>query len=206
MSLCRLVLGHALFVVAASSVAIAGCGSDTQPTPKAFIDARVRAGGNGSAVCGVVDPTWVEIGTAATSVSDGSNDANGVKVSVSCSVTSNGDGTFKVNAVGTLGNVGSVTITGNFATSGTQNNIRAVFQRSDGRFEQTDCTATYQSLTPTGVLTDNGFAGVAAGRVWATVHCPTASDASQQRQGQDGGATPRACDGLAEFKFENCGQ
>lgn len=197
MSIRRLALGPALFVLAGSSIAIAGCGSNTSPTAKVFLNAQMTSGLNGSAVCGVTDPSWVVIGSSSASVDDGA-DQTGVGVKVSCSVTANSDGSFQVNAIGVLGNVGSVTITGKFTTSGDQAGIRGVFQRGDfGHFEDTNCTVSYKN---------NPFMGVAAGRVWGNIDCPSAADSSQNRQGADGGPTARACEGLAEFKFENCAQ
>lgn len=197
MSIRRLALGPALFVLAGSSIAIAGCGSNTAPTAKVFLNSQLTAGTNGSAICGVTDPTLVVIGSSAASADDGS-DQSGVGVKASCSVTANADGSFQVNAIGVLGNVGSVTITGKFTTSGEQTGIRGVFQSGVfGRFEDTNCTVSYKN---------NPFMGVAAGRVWGNIDCPSAADSFQSRTGADGGPTPRACEGLAEFKFENCAQ
>ncbi len=193
----RLALGPVFFVVAASSIGIAGCGSDSQPIARVFLNSQMTAGINGSAVCGVTDPSWVVIGSSAKSADDGS-DQTGVGVKASCSVQANADGSFQVNAIGVLGNVGSVTITGKFTTSGDQTGIRGVFQRGDfGHFEDTNCKVSYAA---------NPFMGVAAGRVWGNLDCSSASDASQSRVGPDGGPTARACEGLAEFKFENCAQ
>jgi hypothetical protein len=207
MSIRSLVLGHALFVLAAASAGIAGCGSDAQPIAKVYINSLMTGRAD---LCGVTDPTWVGIGTAAESVHDGDNDAAGTPVHVSCSITSNADGSFQVNAIGTLGQIGSVTVTGKFTTdrSAPQTGIRAVFQRGDfGHFEQEDCTATYSSLgpPPTFSAEENQFTGVAAGRVWATIDCPNAADSTQQRM-VNGMAVARSCDGKAEVKFENCGQ
>ena len=197
MSLRRLLFGHALFAALGTS-AIAGCSGDPQPTSRAYIKSTVGAGVDGSAACGVTDPDWVTIGDPKASKNDG-DDQSGLTIHVSCSVKSNGDGSFSVNAIGTLGNKGSLTVNGKFTTSGDQSNIRGVFQRGDfGSFSDTACTVSY-SLQP-------GFMGVAAGRVWGYIDCEHAADPNQQRMDSKGNPIPRTCKAQGEFKFENCSQ
>ncbi len=85
---------------------------------------------------------------------------------------------------------GTFTINGVFSTEGTQENVRAVFYRSDyGRFTQDDCTVTY----PDAALKETP---VAAGRVWGEISCPNLELSEQDR----------ICTGKAQFRFENCNQ
>lgn len=176
-----------------------GCSDNTAPTPRAFILSQMHAGSQAPAqVCGVTDPVWVGVGTSDKSVNDG-DAQDGKQVNVACSVSANSDGTFKVDVSVTQGGVGSVTINGKLSGSGQQTNVHGVFQRGDfGRFDQTDCTVDFTPGTPM---------GIAAGRIWGVLTCSHASDPSQPRPNPAGGQqVPRACEGSAEFKFENCGQ
>ncbi|MEO8875619.1 MAG: hypothetical protein ABI461_08535 [Polyangiaceae bacterium] len=177
------------------------CSSDSPSTPRvslsSFLGAGNQKGINDSTICKLASKsTWILIGdpTTTTSVFDGDKDsATGNTVNVTCSVIAAGDG-FDVKASAKLGVQGAVTITGHFVgntpavTADTpMTNIAVDFSRADtGTFAESTCTATYTS--------NNTYEGVAAGRVWADVECPTATNNSQ-------GAT---CDGSATFKFENC--
>ena len=202
MSIRRLALGPVLFVLASSSIAIAGCGSDSPPVARAYVSSKVSVGSAGAAACQVTEPTWIVIGTQNSGVNDGDNNEQGVGVHVSCSVTANSDGSFQVNALAALGNIGSVTMTGKFTTGhgDKQTGIRGVFQRGDGlgHFEESDCTATFESTDANFNTKDQPNAGVAAGRVWATMVCPQAIDSSH--------TSPLNCNAIAELKFENCSQ
>ena len=176
-----------------SMTAIA-CSSNTLPNPRVYLSAFLVPGTNPPVGCGIV-PTaggWVIIGDPTQSVNNGDSQG-GSAVSVSCTVSSSGDGSFSVNSSATLEglNGGSVTITGTFLPSGKSTNIRGHFQRGDtGSFDEVDCTADY-SANPSSM-------GVASGRVWATLTCPMVTKTD---------TTPaRVCQGTAEFRFENCSQ
>lgn len=177
------------------------CSSDSPATPRVLMQSYLGAGNqqgvNDATVCSFSarDP-WVMIGdpTNASSVADGDTDqATGNVVSVTCSVTPDGDG-FKVAASAKLGSQGAVTITGHFLANTPAvsadtpiQNVSASFSRADtGSFTQSTCTVTY--------TTNPQFMGVAAGRVWADLDCPTATYSSQNK----------TCEGTATFKFENC--
>lgn len=183
----------ALVVPAAAIFMTPACSETTPAIARVILDSTIRPGGNGQA-CQISSQEWVVIGnfggvgTAPRAVDDGSTEGSG-KVSVSCSVRSEGDA-FRVSATVNLsgGEGGTVTISGLFNTAKQpQNNISVVFNRSDfGRFEQKDCVANYDV---------NPNATVAEGRVWANVVCPKAT--------REGG---RACETEAQFRFENCEQ
>ena len=209
MSFRRFALGSFLFPIGGVLVVLAsagGCSDNTTPTPRAFIDSHMAVGPQAPAqVCGITEPEWVGVGTAdskgfvQTSVNDGDSQ-DGKQVSVNCSVTANSDGSFQVNASVTLASTGSVTINAKVTGSGQQTGVHGVFQRSDfGRFDENDCTIDFTRVS--------GM-GVAAGRVWGDLDCPHASDPSQPRPNPDGGSeeVAHACEGTAEFRFENCGQ
>lgn len=180
-------------------LATPACSSDTAATPRvelaSYLGAGTQAGVNDSTVCSfAADSTWILIGdpTNQTSVSDGDTDpATGNAVSVTCSVYPETDG-FHVDANAKLGVQGAVTISGHFtANTGDSSlvlsNIEADFSRADtGSFTESNCTATYTS--------NPQYEGVAAGRIWADIDCPTATYASQSK----------TCEGKATFKFENC--
>ncbi|MGH7281182.1 MAG: hypothetical protein ACRELY_06650 [Polyangiaceae bacterium] len=178
------------------------CSSDSPATPRVLLQSNLGAGNqqgvNDSTVCSFSarDP-WVTIGdpTNSASVADGDTDGNtGQVVSVSCDVTPEGDG-FHVQASAQLGSQGAVTVTGHFTNNTPAvsadtpiQNISASFSRADtGSFTESTCTVTY--------TTNPQFMGVAAGRVWADIDCPTATYSSQNK----------TCEGTASFKFENCG-
>jgi hypothetical protein len=193
--------GFAVLLAIASS---AGCGSDPPPPPRAVIDSSLLAGANGSTQCPVDQQEFVTVGgygdgTAANPASPINNGDSfgGNAVAVSCSVTAAGAG-FNVSASATLDGAtgGSISIIGTFTPTGTQNNIRGVFQSSAfGQFSENDCTFTYDPGS-FGNSFDQSFMGVAAGRVWGTLHCPTVTNTTEQR----------VCDGEAELRFENCAQ
>lgn len=200
MSFRRFILGS--FLLPLGGVLLAstgGCSDNTSPTPRVYVSSQMLAGTQApSQVCGITDPVWVGVGTSTQSVNDG-DAQDGKQVNVNCSVSANSDGSFQVNASVTLAGTGSVTINGKLTGSGQQTNVHGVFQRGDfGRFDQNDCTIDFSRVSNM---------GVAAGRVWGDLDCSHASDPSQPRPNPAGGAqVPRACEGTAEFKFENCGQ
>ena len=141
-------------------------------------------------------PSFLVIGSPTKSVADGETQA-GALVKVTCSVTANTDGSFQVTA-GVVAGDSSVTLMGRVTSTGSQANVRGVFERSYfGHFEAVDCTVKYD--------TDPAM-GVALGRFWGTLDCPDISDASQSRMAPDGGPTPRSCHAVAEIKLEDCAQ
>jgi hypothetical protein len=180
-------------------LATPACSSDSPATARVSLQSYLGAGSlpgvNDSTVCSfAADSTWILIGdpTNQTSVSDGDTDsATGNTVSVTCKVYPETDG-FHVEASAKLGVQGAVTVSGHFtANTGDSTlvlqNIAADFSRSDtGSFTESNCTATYTS--------NPQYEGVASGRIWADVDCPTATYASQSK----------TCEGKATFKFENC--
>jgi hypothetical protein len=106
-------------------------------------------------------------------------------------VSSNGDGSFNVNASGSVEGVsgGTVTVTAPMFSTTNLSGIRVHFQRGDtGSFDEGDCTAAFT----------NTNMGVAAGRIWAQVTCPKATMSNT--------SPPHVCEGDVEIRFENCGQ
>ena len=186
----------ALVVPGAVLAAVPACSSTTPAIPRVILDSQIRPGKNLQSVCQISSREWVTIGnfggigTTPRPVDTGTAEGTG-QVNVTCSVLAEGDA-FRVSASTTVSGSegGTVTITGLFTTAREpQPNVTVVFNRSDyGRFEQKDCVADY---------TVNPNAGVASGRVWAQVTCPSAVS---------NGNGERKCETYAQFRFENCEQ
>jgi len=178
-------LGAAAIAVFAASVV--ACSDPSPATPRIFIASTLGPGSdaeNNGAVCQLANGPWLDIGTKDGSVNSGDNAVN-----VTCTVTHDGDG-FKVSANATQSGQGSLTIVGHFTTTGQQSKISGVFVRNDtATFRDDNCTVDY---------TADPNMGIAPGRVWGTLTCSRASS--------DQSSPPRVCNGVAEFKFENCAQ
>ncbi len=185
--------------VAISTVAVltTSCEDEEKSTPQIIFDGRIENGtGNDCQDEGplfkVGDPGNQNSDPKVPSkaVKDGQSWAQGV-VSVSCSVTPAGADEFDVaGSVDLSGATGGFfRVDGKFKTSGEQTGIHAKFasRRTTNQYEQLDrqCTVTYPQ-----------FGGVAAGRVWGEITCPKAENPGAQK----------ACEGIAEFRFENCAQ
>jgi hypothetical protein len=166
-----------------------GCSSDTTATPQAGIKFDVIPGNNGSAQCPVGNGEHFTVGgTNLDPVKDGDKSETGAGVSVTCSVHAQGSG-FQVDANITVTGAGTFVISGYLdGTRNTQSNISGNFSVPDGtgQWSEKDCTVTFP----------DGNMGVASGRVWAQIDCPTAKDASRNT----------TCDASAKFRMENCNQ
>ncbi len=187
-----------ILVASASLVAIApGCSSNTQSTPQAGIVWTVEAGNNSGALCPVSGADSWTIGGGGTddsTVGDQGTTAGGVPVGVSCTVSGSDSAGYNIFATATYGtNIGSLTIQGHVdGTKKAQENINGQFNDNlpkgmIANLTEANCTITY---------TNNPNMGVAQGRIWAHIDCPTANDANRSR----------TCDANADFRFENCGQ
>jgi hypothetical protein len=187
-----------LFALLAASIALVaiapGCSSNTQATPQAGIVWTVEAGSNSAALCPVAGAdTWTIGGGGAddTTVAD-QGSAGGVPVGVSCTVSGSDSAGYNVFATATYGTLGTLTVQGHVdGTRNAQPNINGQFndnlpQGMIANLTESNCTITYP----------NGNMGVASGRIWAHIDCPTATDANRMR----------TCDANADFRFENCGQ
>lgn len=194
-------MGIGMFVLTSLATA-AGCSDPAPATPRIALASNFGPGTevdengqrvNGPEQCGFASEPWLTIGDFTNRADikyvldgDTTGDPPG-RVAIVCTVKPEGD-RFRVDGNVTIDGVGSVTIGGSFTPSGEQTNVTASFQRIDtGTFEQTDCTASYDSNSPM---------GVAAGRVWARLNCPLATYGEQNR----------TCRATAEFRFENCTQ
>ncbi len=191
-----------LFVLALS--AFGGCSEPTPATPRAVFDSTLGGGAGQTSSCQINSQTWFAIGNfgnpdkgvPSKPIESGETEGQG-QVTVDCKVAPEGDGFRVVAEVSTDGapsNTGPIgatfSIEGVFTAEGTQENVTAIFYRSDfGSFKQTDCTVTY----PEAALKETP---VAAGRVWGEISCPNIELADQGR----------VCTGKAEFRFENCNQ
>ncbi len=192
------------FVIAARLVAVstlvmlmASCEDEEKATPQVIFDGRMEgiSGGNcpdTGELFRIGDPGNPSGNppVASNPIKDGQAWQQGV-VSVSCSVTPAGADEFNVNASVDLSGAtgGFFKIDGRFKTTGEQVDVQASFskRRSQATYVQPDrkCTVTYPQ-----------FGGVAAGRVWGIVTCPNVENPGAQT----------ACEGIAEFRFENCVQ
>lgn len=200
---CRLLLvSSALAGLSATAIA---CSSNSTPAARVYIDSQLSNATGLAGACGITDPVFVGIGTSHQPADDNSSQDNGT-VSVSCSVTSNPDGTFNVtaSAVVTGASGGSLTITTTpghgLSKDGQQTNVHASFQKTGQRFQSDNCTVTYDDQ-------DGVRVGVAAGRVGGTLECATVENPDQQVPNPNGmGSIQRTCHARATFRFENCTQ
>jgi hypothetical protein len=180
--------------LAAAALAITfapGCSDDTPATPQAAVTSTIRPGSGGAQACSTNQSVYWAIGNGSGGdipVKDGDT-MNGANVGVQCKVSGNDQAGYDVAATAALAGKGSIAIHGHFTSvHTTQTSISATFNDSSGlgSFVQSDCTATYEG--------DNQ--GVAGGRIWATLTCPSASDTSKNK----------VCEGDSVFRFENCSQ
>jgi hypothetical protein len=182
-------------VLLAVAVAV-GCSDPVPATPQLTGSVRLGPGLNSAAKCGLIQRDFLVFGKDGATATDGSTQADGTVVSVSCRVSAAGDNAFDVLATGSLASdsdatkAGSFSISGRFTNSGIQKNIRASFKvgQNSGFFEQNDCTVEFK---PADVM------GVAPGRIWGILTCPTMKNTEQG---------DRTCEGGSTFKFENCSQ
>ena len=129
-------------------------------------------------------------GVASTSKKDGDSEQQG-NVGISCSVTPVGPDEFDViaslNLTGATG--GTFLVSGRFKARDEQPNLAITVSKrgSNVSYRQNGaCTARYTT----------NIMGVAAGRVWAEITCPAATNDSSQT----------ACKVVSQFRFENCAQ
>jgi len=144
-------------------------------------------GSFGNPAAGRVDPNdpTTPLQEPVRPVEDGGSDHGGT-VAVSCSVKQAGAG-FDVAAHAELTGApgGAVTVTGSFKPSGDSAGITLVLTKKGETFTATDCVAQFDATL--------GQA-VAGGRVWATVTCVNAAQASAAQN----------CTTQAQLRFENC--
>jgi hypothetical protein len=177
----------------------AGCDDSEPATPQVIFDGHLERGNNASCQ----DSTLFTIGefgnqAAETAdrleskpVKDGEAFEQGT-VTVSCAVTPAGADEFNVEASVALNGAtgGFFRVDGKFKATGEQTGIHAIFssRKTQNTYEQKDraCVVRYTSA----------YQGVAAGRVWGEITCPNAENPTAQT----------ACEGIAQFRFENCGQ
>jgi hypothetical protein len=165
------------------------------PVPQAIFEGRLERGATND--CTDTGPLFTlgDFGNQAqspsTAIKDGESFAQAT-VAVSCSVTPVGSAEFDVTASVALSGAtgGFFQIAGKFTASGEQTGINATFssRRSGNTYDQTDGACIVRYTT--------GLQGVAAGRVWGEITCPTATTPS----------TETACEAVAQFRFENCAQ
>jgi hypothetical protein len=172
------------------SIFSASCAPAPIP-PRGFVAAALEEGATEScALTGSI----VAIGTNETTVPTNMNG-----ITVSCTVSASGSG-FAVTANVSNG-------TSNFTIEGTLSNadaatnqpgITASFAGNTVTYDGANCTVNFTPLlTQPDAVQSNGqtLMGVAKGRVWGNLTCPTMN--------QSGGQTS-VCQGTAEFKFEDC--
>ncbi|MBX3199157.1 MAG: hypothetical protein KF894_13570 [Labilithrix sp.] len=159
---------------------------DPSPVPQVLFEGRLEADADDA--CDEAGPLFTIGGfTSESPIRDGEV-LGGSSLRVTCAIKSDGAGAFDVEGwiflAGAAG--GQFRISGKLAASGEQSGIDGGFSRAEGEsYEQQDgCVVHYPSA----------FQGVAPGRVWGEIRCPSATRA---------GASCRA---IAQFRFENCSQ
>lgn len=183
--------------LAAAAVSAPGCSDPEPATPRVTLETELRVGSNSSKTCPNTGPLFTigDFGNPVAEpkvdpkpIEDGQSDQQG-RASVVCSVVASGNGAFQVRASAQLTGAtgGLFKIEGTFRPEGEQTGIKVTLSKQPfGVFDASDCKVTY--VGP--------FQGVAAGRVWGQLDCPTA-------ERSDTGAV---CQALAQFKLENCAQ
>jgi hypothetical protein len=139
---------------------------------------------------------WVNIGTDDSETGAAVNGTNGV--TVTCTVSPSGSG-FQVtasagNATSALVIRGLLSPTAGATTE--QPNITASFTSTLGSYSSGGPTCTVDFNANSSETNGTGVMGVAAGRVWGNITCQSLSAANGQQS---------VCEGVAEFKFEDCG-
>ena len=164
-----------------------GASPDAGPPAQAGVSVAITPGNNSDTQCPIgAGDTWSIGGEPTLEPVPNGQSSNGATVTVSCSVAPQATG-FAVSGDVSLAGQGSFTVSGTFdGTTQAQQDITASFgaANGDGSWMQSTCTVTFP----------NPGMGVAAGRVWAQVDCPTMVD----------GVTHTQCDGSAQFRLENC--
>jgi hypothetical protein len=193
---------HSLVVVLSlSTIAVlaGACSDNTPATPQAIFDGSLEKGGpsndcndSGSIFqVGDFGNQAVTPKVPATAVKDGDSFGQGT-VSIACSVKATSNTEFDVDASLNLSGAtgGFFKIDGHFTTTGDQQNIHALFssRKSGNTYEEKDrkCTVRYTTNTM----------GVAAGRIWGEIDCPTVENPG----------AGKTCEAKATFRFENCAQ
>ncbi len=191
----RLSKKSTLVFISACTAGIVACSSDDSSSPsKVAISSSLAAGSDqNTANCNLANANWPQIGDPQNGTYANGDSFDGTTLSVTCTVKPSGDGTaFNVDATASIGGLSSFHVFGTLTTSGDQKGLQAEWsEHNTGKFaSDAPCTTTYPSILH---FPDNP--PVAAGRVWATIDCPSARF--------DGN---RACHGNATFRFENCTQ
>ena len=184
---------HARSLVVASLSAFAlvpACSSNAPAVPQAGISVEVTPGSNTSAQCPVAlpDNVW-NIGDANLAPVKDGDSQSGAPVHVTCTVRANNGGFDVVGDIELQGK-GSFTVQGHMSgdTTQSQPGITATFVLAGGTgsWNESDCNVTFPQSDM----------GIAAGRIWAQIDCPTMKDPNRGTQ----------CDGNAQFRLENCNQ
>jgi hypothetical protein len=176
---------------------VSGCDDDTKATPQAIFDNAFLQGNNST--CKDVGPLFkvgdfgnpnAEPPVPSSAVKRGDAYGQG-SADIDCVVSP--AGTDEFNVAGTIALSGATgglfKIDGKLKTQGDQNtNIHAIFssKKSGNTYDDRTCTVTYEA----------SYRGIAPGRVWGIITCPTATNSQAQT----------VCEATAEFRFENCGE
>jgi hypothetical protein len=154
---------------------------------QAGINVLVARGTNSATQCPIVvaGVGWGIGGPTLAPVANGQC-SNGDPVSVACRVASQ-DAGFAVGGTVVLDGTGLFSINGTFdGTTNPQSGITGSFVLPNG-------LGAWQNATCTVTFPDSEM-GIAPGRVWAAIDCPTMVDPGEGTQ----------CEGTAEFRLENC--
>jgi hypothetical protein len=205
----RRILRHAAWPALSAAAITSACSSKPAPAD-AFAATSLQPGSQPG--CSFAQQTsvitvGVATGTEPTTVQNGGSQAGG-QVTVSCTVHPDSGGydiDLHVELVG-RGSMhvystaaGAVTSNGGMGLSAT---FTADVQGTGQTYTaMTDCTLTYMYM---GGQVPNSTP-IAPGRIWAHISCPAAQATSNVLL-PDGGTVPQACDGEADFLFENCSE
>jgi hypothetical protein len=171
---------------------VVACSGSSPAVPQAGANVTVLPGTNTSAQCPVVgeDSDW-NLGGANLSPVQNGGSQGGAPVSVTCTVHQTGSN-YSVSGAVDLNGAGSFTILGTIDTTNgapqTSQNVTGSFVLPNGLGDWTETTCN--------VTFPDSYMGVAPGRIWAEMDCPTMQDSGNNTQ----------CDGNVTFRLENCNE
>jgi hypothetical protein len=194
-------LRHARWPVLLACASAVAC-SKTPATPDAFVNATL-----GGLECPVDDATVINTMGMTSATAPMTVPAGQGGLSVTCSVTSGGDGyTIQLDAQLPGSQGGELEIAGT-VTPGSGGKVAAQFvsQMAGLSYASNDCMLTFTYIGQP--IPSNQQ--VSSGQIWAHVSCPDAmqpqgSISGTQTEGPDGGIINSVCDGEADFLFSNC--
>jgi hypothetical protein len=187
----------------ATSLLSSACSSSPPALPRAAVDSQLGAGTQMGAttMCPLgIGMSWIGIGSDTSDPITTGTGYNGDPVTVSCTVHPSSGG-YNVTLSALLGGQGSISVVNSTINSDptqVSTGVTATFERAANDFHETDCTWDFggQSTDIDPNKSAGNPLGIAGGRIWGNLTCPMTVDSEHTL----------TCLGVAELRFENCGQ